>query len=138
MLPFPIGRFEGTGHWTNLTAEGDYTVVYVIAATPEDGSEHSVHRVFLKPDGSTLYEEPSTLTFAPAERNRFRVTIRSAQGEVHGSGYWFDRQCHYEVDIAADNHLEWTFTLGPEKIEGLASSTNQGNFTSWRETLERV
>lgn len=138
MLPFLAGRFKGAGHWINQTAEGDYTVSCVISAAPEGGSVHTVHRVFLKPDGTTLYEEDSTLTFTPAGRNGFRLTIRSAQGEVQGSGYCFDRQCHYDVAIAADNHLEWTFSASPEVIEGLASSTNKGNFTSWKETLRRV
>ena len=133
MPAFPTGRFEGTGRWINRTAEGDYTVTCVIARTPDGESEHTVHRVFLKPDGSPLYEEDSKLTFAPGGRNTFRVTIRSAQGEVHGSGYCFDPHCHYEAEIASDNYLEWTFTVGPEQIEGLASATNKGNFTSWQE-----
>ena len=137
MLPFPIGRFKGAGHWINQTAEGDYTVSYVISAAPEGGSVHTVHRVFLKPDGSTLYEENSTLTFTPSGRNGFRLIMRSAQGEVQGSGYCFDHLCHYDVNIAADNHLECTFSAGRGLIEGLASSTNKGNFTSWKETLQR-
>ena len=138
VLPFSTGKFEGTGHWINQTTEGDYTVACVMEATADGGSEHTVHRVFLKPDGATLYEEDSRLTFIPAERNGFRVVIRSAQGEVHGSGYYFDDQCHYEADIAHDNRLEWTFTVRAEGIEGLASSTNRGNFTSWKEVLRRV
>lgn len=138
MLTFPTGRFEGAGHWIDQSADGDYTVRYLIALTPDGSWEHTVHRVFLKADGSPLYDEHSTVTFAPAPRNCVRVTIRSAQGEVQGTGYHFDRQCHYEADIASDNHLEWTFTVGPDEIEGLASATNKGNFTSWTETLRRI
>ena len=138
MLTFPEGRFDGTGHWINQTAEGDYLVTYVITSLSGGESEHTVHRVFLNPDGSTLYEERSTVTFSPALRNGLRVTIRSAQGEVPGSGYWFDEQFHYEADVGPDNHFEWTFTVGTTRIEGLASATNKGNFTSWKETLDRV
>ena len=138
MLAFPTGRFQGTGHWIDQTNEGDYRAAYAIAALPEGAAEHTVDRVFLKADGSTLYEEHTTLTFTPAGRNGFRVTIRSARGEVDGSGYCFDHQCHYDADIGADNHLEWTFSIGPQTIQGLASATNKGNFTSWKETLTRV
>jgi len=136
MLPFSAGRFEGSGHWIDQIREGDYTVACSIAAAPEGGFEHTVHRVFLKADGSTLYAEDSTVIFVPGAGNTFRVSIRSAQGEVHGSGYGFEGQCHYEADIAADNRLEWTFTLAEDRIVGLASSTNKGNFTSWKEKLQ--
>jgi hypothetical protein len=54
---FPAGRFQRRGHWINANSQGDYTDAYAIRDAPESGSAHPVHRIFLKPDGSTLYEE---------------------------------------------------------------------------------
>ena len=134
---FPSGRFEGKGHWIDAAREGDYTVSYDIALA-DASAIHTVHRIFLKPDGSTTYEEHTTVTFTPGARNRFNITIQSAQGEVHGAGYSFENQHHYDLDVTPDNHLEWTFTVAADQIEGLASATNKGNFTSWKEWLRKV
>ena len=50
-------------------------------------------------------------------------------------GYCFGNQCHYEADVAPGTRLEFTFTVYRGEIDGLASSVNKDNFTSWRETL---
>ena len=41
-----------------------------------------------------------------------------------------------ESFFVLDGHF--TFTVGDSRVDGLASSTTKDNFTSWRETLERV
>ena len=137
-LPFRNGVFLGKGHWIDQKADGDDTAQYTIDDGASSSKVHTVHRVFLKPDGSPLYEENSTVTFTPTTRNKFTITITTAKGSVSGSGYCFGDQCHYEVDISPENHMEFTFTVGEREIHGLASSTNKGNFTSWRETLTPV
>jgi len=137
-LPFRDGVFEGRGHWINQQTEGDYAVRYTIGDSDGGARLHSVRREFLKPDGSTLYVEETTVAFTPADRNSVRVVITGPKGSVEGTGYCFGDQCHYEADIAPQSRLEFTFTVGEGRIDGLASSTNKGNFTSWRETLLAV
>lgn len=135
---FINGTYSGRGHWVDTKAEGEYTVEYVISGGGQRPRLHTVKRVFLKPDGGTLYEEHSTITFDELAQNRMRVTIGGAQGSVKGDGYWFDRLCHYEADVKEDNHLEFTFVCGTVKIEGLGSATNHGNFTAWKEWVSRI
>src|SRR6476661_8423811 len=125
---FINGAYSGRGHWVNATAEGDYTVEYVISGGGQKPRLHTVKRVFLKPDGGTLYVEDSTVAFEELANNRMKVTIGGAQGSVSGNGYWFDRLCHYEADVKEGNHLEFTFVGGTVKIEGMGSATNHGNF----------
>jgi feruloyl esterase len=137
-LPFTNGRFEGRGHWINQQAEGEYTVTYTITDDRERAKRHAVRRVFLKPDGAPLFEEATTITFTPTTGNRVRVAIESDKGLIEGLGYCLGDQCHYEAELSSGEELEFTFSVTPLRVEGLASSTNQGNFTSWRETLARV
>ena len=134
-LPFENGEFSGKGHWIDQKAEGDYTVACTVGDGPDRSKVHKLKRVFLKPDGSTLYEEESTVTFQPAGKNGFKVTIATAKGSAHGSGYCFENQCHYDLDVSPEVHIEFTFTVGAGRMDGLASSTNKGNFTSWMETV---
>jgi hypothetical protein len=135
---FQVGTYRGEGRWVDQKAEGRYTAQYSIADGPSGSKIHTVLRNFLKPDGSVLYEENSTVTFAPTDGNRVAVSIASVPGTVSGPGYCFDHQCHYELDVTPDNHLEFTFHAGKDALEGLGSATNKGNFTSWRESLHRV
>jgi hypothetical protein len=135
-MPFQNGTFKGRGHWINQQTEGDYTASYTIDDGADGSSVHAVTRVFLNSDGSTLYVEETTVSFAPADRNGIRVVITGPKGSVTGGGYCLGNQCHYEADIAPGSRLEFTFTVYDGEIDGLASSTNKGNFTSWRETLK--
>src|SRR5688500_15722953 len=135
MIPFQQGVFEGRGHWINQQTEGDFTARYVIS-DGEDGSKlHAVSREFLRPDGSALYIEETTVSFIPAPRNGLIVVVTGPKGSVTGSGYYIGNQCHYEADVAPGTRLEFTFTVYAGEIDGLASSTNKSNFTFWRETL---
>ncbi len=137
-FPFENGRFEGKGHWVDQNAEGEYTVTTTIADGAESAKVHTTKRVFLKLEGGTLYEEETTVTFTPGERGAFKVAIVFAAGTVRGKGYCLGNQCHFEVPISSTLNLECTFTLSPGKIEGLGSSTNKGNFTAWREQLNKL
>jgi hypothetical protein len=135
MLPFANGVFEGTGHWINQQAEGDYLVRYEISEVGDGSKCHAVRRTFLDADGATLYVEDTTVTFTPAARNRLAVVVSGPKGSVTGSGYYLGNQCHYEADVAPGTRLEFTFTVYRGEIDGMASSINKHNFTSWRETL---
>jgi hypothetical protein len=136
-FPFENGRFEGRGKWIDQNAEGEYTVSTTIADGVDSARVHTTKRVFLKLDGSILYEEETTVTFTPAERSTFKVAIQFAAGTVRGKGYAMGDQCHFEVPISPTLSLECTFTLSPGKIQGLGSSSNKGNFTAWREQLTK-
>lgn len=145
MLPFQSGVFRGTGRWIDQRAESGYAVEYAVGEGPEGSVIHTVTRLFPVPEGTTVYgqkagvyEERSTVTFVPGERNAFRIRIEGARGVVQGLGYCFGDQCHYEAEAAEGVHLEFTFTVGEGRIGGLGSSTNRGNFTSWQETLRRT
>jgi hypothetical protein len=138
MIPFSPGVYQGRGHWINQQAEGDYIVRYEIGDSADGSTFHAVQREFLNADGSTLYVEQTTVSFAPAARNRITVVITGPKGSVAGSGYCFGNQCHYEADVAPGTRLEFTFTVDDGQIDGLASSTQKDNFTSWRETLRAV
>jgi hypothetical protein len=102
---------------------------------PDGSKVYKLKRTFLKPDGSTLYEELSTVTLWDAPKNGFKITITTAKGSAHGSGYCFDRQCHYDMDISPGVHIGLTYTMSAGRIDAIASSTNKGNFTSWTESL---
>jgi len=138
MLPFPSGVFEGSGHWINQHAEGDYTARYEISDGADGAKLHAVRRVFLNADGSTLYVEETTVTFTPASRNRLTVVVSGPKGSVTGAGYCFGNRCHYEADVAPGTRLEFSLTCYQGEIDGVASSANKDNFTSWRETLSVV
>ncbi len=136
-FPFENGRYEGQGNWMDQNNEGVYTVTTTVADGAEASKVHSTKRTFLKIDGGTLYEEDTTVTFTPGERNAFKIAIAFPQGTVRGKGYCIGNQCHYDVDISPSMHLEFTFTVADGKMNGLGSSSNKGNFTSWREELTR-
>jgi hypothetical protein len=135
---FVNGTYRGHGYWIDQKTEGRYTAQYTISDGLGASKAHEVERVFFKPDGTVAYEEKSTVGFEPAERGGLRVSIRTPQGSVAGSGYAFESDCHYEVDIAADNRLEFTFHTEGARIVGIGSATNKGNATHWRETLDWV
>lgn len=135
---FANGTYRGQGHWIDQKAEGNYTAQYTIMDGPNASKVHEVYRVFLKPDGSVAYEERSTVSFLPGLRSDLKVTIQSGQGSVAGLGYTFERKCHYDIDINAENHLEFTFHAENERLHGLGSATNKGNRTYWQESLERI
>jgi hypothetical protein len=135
-LPFRSGEFAGTGRWASDAAEGAYRVTYAIASQAGGAITHVVKRVFLKSDGSIESEENTTLTFSRTSGNRIQVALAAAGKTVaEGTGYWFDDYCHYEATIAPGHRLEFTFHVTPAGLIGLASSTNNGKFTSWYERL---
>jgi hypothetical protein len=57
---------------------------------------------------------------------------------VTGPGYALDRECHYDIDVTPDNHLEFTFRAEGANRTGLGSATNKGNRTYWKESLDRL
>ena len=136
-FPFENGAYEGKGQWMDQTTEGDYTVTCVIADGADSSKIHTTKRTFLKPDGGTLYEEDTTVTFTPAERNGFKIAIAFPQGTVRGKGYCRGDRCHYDIEISPSIHLEFTIAAANGQMSGIGSSTNKGNFTSWRESLSR-
>ncbi len=99
---------------------------------------HRVERIFLRPDGTVAYEERSTVSFEPKARSGLLVTIQGPQGSATGSGYALDYDCHYDMDVSPDNHLEFTFQAEGARISGLGSATNKGNRTYWKESLNLV
>ena len=131
---FVNGTYRGEGRWLDQKAEGGYTAQYRIMDGDGGSKVHEVERIFFKPDGSVAYEERSTVNFRSAARG-IQVTIGHGEREVKGAGYALDRDCHYDADVAADNHLEFTFHAEDARITGLGSATNKGNLTYWKETL---
>ena len=119
-LPFDNGVFEGRGHWINQQDEGDYAASYTVSDGADGSKLHAVRRQFLKPDGSTLYVEETTVMFVPGDRNSMRVVITGPKGSVTGTGYCFGDQCHYEADIAPESRLEFTFHVSDGQIVSLA------------------
>jgi hypothetical protein len=85
-----------------------------------------------------LYEENSKVTFIFSEDHFLEVSIQYGETTTTGHGYWFNHSCHYDMDVAEDNHLENTYFFSAGKIELLGSATNKGNLTVWTETLHRV
>ncbi len=134
---FANGNYRGRGHWIDQKAEGDYTAQYTITDGPAASKIHDVQRVFLKPDGTVAYEEKVSILFERGARRTLWVTISGEKGTVAGPGYVFDRECHYDLEVTPENHVEFTFHAGHNQLHGLGSATNSGNRTYWRETLER-
>jgi hypothetical protein len=142
MLPFTPGAYRGTGRWIDRNTESAYTVECTVTPGEAGSVVHTVKRLFPAPEGSTVYgqaagvyEERSKLTFVPVGKNEFQVTIDGAKGCVQASAYCFDAQCHLEAAVAPGVDLEVTWTASESRLELIGSSTNNGNFTSWRETL---
>ena len=135
---FVTGTYRGEGWWVDQKAEGRYTARYTISEGEGEIWVHRTERMFLRNDGGVAYEEHSQLTFVPGTRNSLQVTIASGDRSVSGTGYAFDGECHYEMDLAADNHLEFSFHASGDTLTGVGSATNRGNFCSWRERLTRV
>jgi hypothetical protein len=136
-FPFENGRYEGRGQWMDPTQDGEYAVTITIADGPDSSKLHTTKRTFLKPDGGTLYEEDTTVTFTPAERNGFKIAIAFPQGTVRGKGYCLGDQCHYGIEISPTHYLESTLTAADGTLAALGSSNNKGSLTSWRETLQK-
>jgi hypothetical protein len=99
---------------------------------------HEVERIFLKPDGAVACEERTIVTFEPKAHSGILVRIHRPQGDVSGPGYALDRECHYDIDVTPDNHLEFTFRADRANLTGLGSATNRGNRTYWKESLDRL
>jgi len=135
---FTNGTYRGEGRWIDQKTEGHYTAQYTITDGADGAKVHEVERTFFKPDATVAYEERTTVTFESQPRSGVAVTIRSRQGEVTGPGYTLDHQCHYDIEIAPDNHLEFTFHANEAGLTGLGSATNKGNRTYWKESLSRI
>lgn len=121
---FVNGAYRGEGRWVDQKAEGRYTALYTISEGEGDARVHCTERTFLRDDGGVLYEEHSQLTFVPGARNALQVTIASGDRSVSGIGYAFEDECHYEMDLAADNHLEFSFHASDDTLIGVGSATN--------------
>ena len=135
---FSNGTYSGEGRWIDQKTEGRYTARYKIIDGQDGSKVHEVERIFLNPDGTVAYEERSIVTFEPKARSGVVVRIHGAQGEVTGPGYTLDRECHYDIDVTPENHLEFTFHSEGENLTGLGSATNKGNRTYWKESLDRL
>jgi hypothetical protein len=138
METFPNGTYRGRGRWIDQKTEGRYTAQYTITDGPNGATLHQVERNFLKSDGTVAYEERSTVSFEPDARSSVLVKIQGSQGTVAGPGYTLEQECHYDIDVSPDNHLEFTFHVEDSRIIGLGSATNKGNRTYWRESLDRL
>jgi hypothetical protein len=134
-LPFRPGQFTGTGRWVSDAAEGAYRVTYTITPQASGAITHVVKRVFLKSDGSIESEENTTLTVSRTSGNRIHVALAAGATVAEGTGYCLGDHCHYEATIAPGHRLEFTFHVTASGLMGLASSTNNGKFMSWHETL---
>jgi len=55
------------------------------------------------------------------------VTIASGDRSVSGIGYAFEGECHYEMDLAEDHRLEFSFHASGDTLTGAGSATNRGN-----------
>lgn len=135
---FSNGTYQGEGRWIDQKTEGRYSVRCHIVDGRDGSKVHEVERIFLKPDGAVAYEERTTVTFEPTERGGLVVRIHSPRGDVAGPGYTLDRECHYDIDVTSDNHLEFTFHAEGANLTGLGSATNKGNRTYWKESLDRL
>jgi hypothetical protein len=135
---FVTGAYRGEGRWIDENTEGRYTAQYKIKDGQSGSKVHEVERIFLKPDGTVAYEERTIVTFEPRERSAVFVRIHGPQADVTGLGYVLDRECHYDIDVTPDNHLEFTFHAEGASIIGLGSATNKGNRTYWKESLDRL
>lgn len=135
---FENGSYTGKGRWMDQTNQGEYTVATTVADGPDSTRIHTTRRTFLRPGGDTLYEEETTVTFTPGERNGFKIAIAFPQGTVKGKGYAMDDQCHYEIAISPTHQLEFTFTATSGKLAGIGSSNNRGSVMSWREELAKA
>ena len=134
---FIKGTYRGEGQWVEQKTEGRYTAMYTICEGEGDVRVHHARRTFLRDDGGVVYEEHSQLTFVPGARNALQVTIASGDRSASGFGYTFEDECHYEMDLSADNHLEFSFHAFGDTLTAVGSATNKGNFCSWRERLTR-
>jgi len=135
---FQIGTYHGQGHWVDQKSQGSYRAQYRITDRPDRSKAHEVRRVFLEPDGSVAYEECTTVSFEPRERGALWVSIQGQHGTVAGPGYAFAQECHYDLDVTPDNHLEFTFRVLGNQLRGMGSATDKGNRTYWEETLTRL
>lgn len=135
---FPNGHYRGQGHWIDQRTDGLYRAAYTITDGPQGSKIHEVQRTFLTPDGAIAYEEHTRVSFEPLARGSVVVTIHGRDGTVSGRGYVFEHAGHYDVDVTADNHLEFTFHADEGRLRGLGSATNRGNRTYWEETVARV
>jgi hypothetical protein len=135
---FVNGTYRGEGRWVDQKTEGRYTALYTISEREGGVRVQRAERTFLRDDGGVLYEEHSQLTIVPGTRNALQVTIASGDRSVSGVGYAFDDECHYEMDLGPDNHLEFSFHKSANTLTGVGSATNKGNFCSWRERLTRL
>ena len=117
--------------------QGNYLAEFKIIAEAGGIITHIVSRVFLKEDGSVLYEEDSRVRFTPSVESFFEVSIRHEGKECRGQGQWFGNRCHYDVTVTGGPRLDVSYTLSEESIQLLGSSTKNGNLTVWAETLTR-
>ncbi|MEP7337269.1 MAG: hypothetical protein ABI977_05950 [Acidobacteriota bacterium] len=137
-LPFAMGVFQGRGIWADQQQQqGNYLAEFKIIAEAGGVITHVVSRVFLKEDGSALYEEDSRVRFTPTVESFFDVVIRHEGKECRGQGGWFGNRCHYDVSMTGGLRLNVTYTLSEERIQLLGSSAKNGNLTVWAETLTR-
>jgi hypothetical protein len=136
---FPPGEFKGKGEWRDRKGDsGNYTSEFKIVDETDTTKVQITRRHFFNNDGSFLYEENSQVIFKFSVSPFTEVSIQYGEATTTGQGYWFNNLCHYDLDVAADNHIENTYVFSDGKIELLGSATNKGNLTVWTETLHSV
>ena len=136
---FPAGHFNGRGEWCDHKGDrGDYETEFWIAEESDNTIIQTTRRHFFHNDGSFWYEENSQVIFTFSPGHFVDVAIKYGEATTTGRGYCFGGLCHFDLDVAADNHVESTYRFGDGKIELLGSATNKGNLTAWTEALRRV
>ncbi len=142
IISLQTGKYTGTGIWYDQIKEGRFTTEFEVIESEDGARAQITKRIFFNDDGSVLYEEYSEVHLHPIERNFIEVVIRSVengeQKERRGRGYIFNNFLHYDMTIAEDVSLEGTYLVQGDTVELFGSSTNRGNYTVWREQLQRV
>jgi len=126
-----LGTYEGAGTWHDAAGKsGSYTIRQTHAAR-SDGFEVAFHHDF---DDATVVEARFTMTWiAP---HIFRVDVA---GNPVGHGSIFDSHCRYYLNIGG-KFIEVGYRADGGAIEvfGSSSTNAEGNYTAWRERLQRT
>lgn len=121
------GHYVGTGQWHSADGKaGQYQVETTIGNSPNTPSVQSTYdydgqrQVW---DFTMLFKSPGFFAIASGG---------GGEGNVNGSGYCLDVQCHYEVP---GSNLEETFSFVDGKLYKIGSKTQHGKTLVWQESL---
>jgi len=126
-----LGTYAGAGSWHDAAGKsGSYTIRQTNTAR-SDGFEVAFHHDF---DDATVVDARFTMTWiAP---HIFRVDVA---GNAVGHGSVFDSHCHYYLNIGG-KFIEVGYRTDGDAIEvfGSSSANAEGNYTAWRERVQRT